>query len=463
VKRPNLLAARRLSAFDSGLLALEHRHTPTSLGACAIFEGPLCPERLGRRIESRSWRLGNLVRRLTPTPLGIAPAEFAGTPHFDPRDHIQHWALPAPGGESELLEACSRILSLPLDRARPLFEIHVIEALDGDRSAAVCKLHHSVHFDGAGDALLEALLDPGPEARDDLPVPRKSRGSSGSALRLARALGDVGWSGVLDALQLIAIATAPEQARRAARRLGSAAVALTEIAVAAPIRLPWNEPLGFRRRLEVARLPLEDARRLAHAKACGLDLVVRCALAGAIRRYLQSIGGPSPHGNARALVPARRVAGAREHRAGSVSLQAVPLAVDVPDDGMRLDVLKRISIERDARRESAPLDALLDLVARLPDPLAATFWRGLRVERLANVVACSTLEGPSTPRWLCGRRLVAVYPFAPLVDGVGLAFATYAYDGAIFVGIQADADRIPDLDKLRFALQESFTALARSA
>ena len=461
MKRTNLDSARRLSAFDSGLLAIEHAHAPVHLGACAIVEGPLCPERLARRVESRSWRLGNLVRRLAPTPLGLARPEFEEAPHFDTRDHIHHWALPAPGGEAELLEACARILASPLDRARPLFEIHVIEALDGERSAAVCKINHSVHFDGAGGALLEALLDPGPEARDDLPSPRNSRRTDGSALRLARALGDVGWSGVRDALHLLAIATAPEQARDDARRLGSAAVELFQLAVTSPTRLPWNEPLGFRRRLELTRLPLDDARRLARAKACSVDLVVACALAGAIRRYLQSSGGASPQSEARALLPTRQPAGTRQHRADPVSVQAMPLAVDVPDDGLRLDVLKRLTSERDSRATRAPLDALLDLVARLPDSLAATFWRGIRFDRLANVLA-ATAQGPSEARWLCGQRLVAVYPFLPLLDGVGLSVATYTYDGALFVGIQADADRIPDLDKLRLALEESFSALLRA-
>ncbi|MGH9889262.1 MAG: WS/DGAT domain-containing protein, partial [bacterium] len=104
--------------------------------------------------------------------------------------------------------------------------------------------------------------------------------------------------------------------------------------------------------------------------------------------------------------------------------------------------------------------ALFALADRLPPALARIFTRGLRAERIANL-AGAIVAGPIASRFLCGRRVLSVHPFVPLVDGVGLSFATYAYAGSLFVGLAADADLLPDLDKLRLALEQSFAELMR--
>jgi hypothetical protein len=48
---------------------------------------------------------------------------------------------------------------------------------------------------------------------------------------------------------------------------------------------------------------------------------------------------------------------------------------------------------------------------------------------------------------------------APIADGLGLGIAVFSYDDALHVGISADADLVPDLEKLERGLVEAFAAL----
>ena len=53
-------------------------------------------------------------------------------------------ALPAPGSEEQLRNLAGRIFSQQLDRTKPLWELRLIEGLDGDRFAVVGKSHHAL-------------------------------------------------------------------------------------------------------------------------------------------------------------------------------------------------------------------------------------------------------------------------------------------------------------------------------
>ena len=69
---------------------------------------------------------------------------------------------------------------------------------------------------------------------------------------------------------------------------------------------------------------------------------------------------------------------------------------------------------------------------------------------------------PKETRWLCGARALELRPLVPLADGLGLGLAVFSYDGWLHVGLSADADLVPDLEKLERSLEEAFSALLGS-
>src|SRR5690606_25381017 len=86
-------------------------------------------ERLKTFIGARLARLATARRRVVPVPFDLNHPLWVEDPHFDVDFHIRRHVLPAPGGEAELAELAGSILGIPLDRSRPLWEIHVIEGL----------------------------------------------------------------------------------------------------------------------------------------------------------------------------------------------------------------------------------------------------------------------------------------------------------------------------------------------
>ena len=140
------------------------------------------PTRAGRRsIGQASANLPLLATRL-----------FVQDGHFDVDSHIWGERLPAPEGAKQLGDAVGQIASRPLDRSRPLWELHLIHGLRGGRVAMLTKLHHSAIDGVSGIEMLGALLDPTPSTRRETPppaVPATTAGEDPSDVELlARAV-----------------------------------------------------------------------------------------------------------------------------------------------------------------------------------------------------------------------------------------------------------------------------------
>ena len=95
-------------------------------------------------------------RRLVNVPFGLDLPYWIEDPDFDIDYHVRHHAVPAPGNPEQLAEVVSRIHAPPLDHRRPLWELYVIEGVDGGtRIAQMTKGHHAT-IDGASGALMLA-------------------------------------------------------------------------------------------------------------------------------------------------------------------------------------------------------------------------------------------------------------------------------------------------------------------
>jgi hypothetical protein len=75
----------------------------------------------------------------------------------------------------------------------------------------------------------------------------------------------------------------------------------------------------------------------------------------------------------------------------------------------------------------------------------------------------TNVPGPQFPLYLQGARLRAIYPQAPLLDGMGLAIGLISYDGRVHWGIISDPDLVPDADVFVALLQASLRRVAELA
>ncbi len=453
-----------MSSTDAGFLYMERPNALLHIGCVAVVDGVLPLEAVARHIETRLPKLPRYTQRAVGVPLSLGHPTWEDDPDFDLRAHLFRWSLPQPGGEHELREAVAQLLAQPLDRTRPLWEFHLIEGLDGGRSALFQKVHHCMIDGVAGAQMLELLLHESPHEFPHAPLRLATAPPEvpGAITRLGRALGDELWRRARASLGLFSALASPAIARDAAQRLLDAAWSAVQLTAADVPDLPWNAPIGPRRALTFCRLPLGDVQRVRRRRGGTVNDVVLTVLAGGLQRYLRAAGVPTRGLEAVALVPVsvrnREVDGALGNR---ISAMLVPLAIDPESEVGRLRSQRAMLDRLKEGAAWAGIDRLLTALEDVPAPLLALFGSSLSLGHIANVVA-TNVRGPDRTRFLGPHRVAALYPIVPIIDGIGLGLAVFSYDGWLHVGLNADPDLVPDLEKLRQCIEEAFSHLVAS-
>src|SRR3954447_21652744 len=154
----------RLSAVDAAFLHQEGTATHMHIGGLATFDrpAPSHPELL-EHIRGRLHLVPRYRQRLATPPLRLGRQHWIDAPRFNLDYHVRHTALPSPGDDERLYRLAARIFSQRLDRSKPLWELWMVEGLEGDRFAVISKTHH---------ALVDGL---GGRPDDDALRPRRSR------------------------------------------------------------------------------------------------------------------------------------------------------------------------------------------------------------------------------------------------------------------------------------------------
>src|SRR5437867_13252034 len=131
-------------------------------GPLATPAGGVDIERIRRRVASRLHWIPRYRQRVAYIPLERHPV-WVDDDHFNLSYHVRHTSLPRPGDEEQLKRLTGRIMSQRLDRRRPLWEIWIVEGLEGGRFAMISKTHHCMVDGVAAVDLLAVLLSPTPE------------------------------------------------------------------------------------------------------------------------------------------------------------------------------------------------------------------------------------------------------------------------------------------------------------
>src|SRR3954447_5793383 len=167
---------RQLTSLDSQFLALETRRQSGHVASVAILDPSTTPSgTLGiadieALITERLPLLPPLRQRLLEVPLGLDYPYWSDDEDFELNFHVRELGLPAPGTDAQLAEQVARIVSRPLDRARPLWELYLIHGLQSGHTAMLTKIHHAVVDGLSGAEIMGLLLDLSPAGRD-VPAP----------------------------------------------------------------------------------------------------------------------------------------------------------------------------------------------------------------------------------------------------------------------------------------------------
>lgn len=448
--------------MDAGFLHQEDDAALMHIGGIAVCEGP--PPELADVLDSVRLRI-HLVPRYRQR-LHYPPRE-AGRPYwiddetFDIEDHIRHTALPSPGSDEDLHALAARIFSQRLDRGRPLWELWVVEGLEGDRWALISKTHHSV-IDGVSGVDLATVLCnitpdlPAPPADlppwNPSPEPRTVDLLNRSVQSTAREVLDVA-SGALRAVAQPA--PAARRVAAVARGIGSLAWAAMAPAPSSPL----NHLAGPHRRYRGVQTQLDELRLIKNAFGGSINDVVVTVVTGALRKWLLSRGVRTEGLELRALVPVSvRGDSQRGEFGNKLAVMQGPLPVYVDDPLDRYLIVRQAMDDLKRSGQALGAEVLAGVQNLAPPTLLAQASRLQFSTHFFNLLV-TNVPGPQLPLYMVGRQLLDIYPLAFLPKGHGLAVAVFSYNGHLDFGLLADFDTIPDLDVIADGLTESLQQL----
>jgi WS/DGAT/MGAT family acyltransferase len=454
----------RLSGLDSSFLHLERGPAHMHVASTTVFEGPTPDyEEFRDHIESRLHLVPRFRQKLRFVPYGQGRPRWVDDPQLNLGYHVRHTALPSPGSEEQLRTLAARIFSQRLDRSKPLWEMWLVDGLEGDRFAIVAKTHHCLVDGVSGVDITAVLFDaaPDPELPAQPADPWVARPEPSDAQLLGEALVERATSPAEVLRGARRVFRAPRRAARAAVDALEAAGALAKSGLAAPSS-PFNVSIGPYRRFAWVSVPLEDLKRIKNAAGGTVNDVVLAAVSGALGRYLRQHGYSTQALELRAMVPIS-VRGADEHGAlgNRVSSYMAPLPVwcDEPID--RLERVSSIMGDLKQSKQAVGATLMTELADFAPPTIAGQAARLQSRQRFFNLVV-TNIPGPQFPLYLMGRRLQAIYPMVPLARRQAVCFGIMSYDGQVHFGLIGDYDAVTDLDALAADLEDSLQELAKA-
>lgn len=455
---------QRLSPIDASFLQLESPSAHMHVGWSAIFSPPQggarpTIEALRERIGGRLPWMPRCRQRLLLSPLGLGEPRWVDDEQFDLRAHVIE--LSDPGSEisvERFEELRDTLLSEPLDRHRPLWQIALAPRLSNGRIGLVGRLHHAM-ADGAAALQVAALLL---DMDEDEPAAPPERWRAEPAPSTAeRAVDPIVHGAGLATRAIVDCARAATHPRstarsalRDARRVAS--VLSQDVLPLAP-ESALNGTLGPRRTLVGYRAELKDLRAVSRSHAGTLNDVALAVVSGALRTLALERGHPPEPLKAMIPVDVRR---AHEHGGlgNHVSMAAVWLPLASVSAEARLEHIRAQtrSFKHAARPEGTR--TLLSGVSLLPSVLRGMVVRAGSSRRGFNLTV-SSIPGPRDAIFVLGARLEEIYPVIPIAEEHALSIGMLSYRRHLHFGLYADPDALPDAAHLPDLLADEVRAL----
>lgn len=455
-------AGRQLTGWDAATwrTSAGSPHLRSTVVALVLLDSVPEWPRLRARVE----RLTRMVPVLRQRPLrgvfGVASPRLAVDPDFDLDLHLRRMRLAGDGSWDELLQEARRVSLTDFDRDRPLWELVLVEGVEGGRAALLLKLHHAI-ADGQATVLIGLnLVELSASPNEDEPA------APDAPEAVEAAAPDVSIADIVD------------NARRglgAAERVGETFLALARGTVTDPIGT-WSAVLGTLAsvgrfaavpdgplsplmtergttyRFAGFDLPFADLRRAAKSRDCSVNDAFMAAVGLGLERYHVRHGLVADDLRFNVPISLRGDAGDTSAQAAN----AVTIArIALPVAGLTVEERMHAAHEAVARWRDEP-------ALRFADPLAEVSWLVpvpvLAQAALASDVTTSNVPGPPVPLYVAGARIAGMYPLVATI-GAAVNVTMVTYDGSAFVGISADDRAVPDLADLVEDLRSGFVSV----
>jgi diacylglycerol O-acyltransferase len=371
-------------------------------------------------------RMAHVVARIPRLRRRIDGRQWVDDPDFDLDYHVRHIALPPPGTDRHLLDEAARDYEHAFDPARPLWQLTIVDGLEGDRAALLTNLHHTIS-DGVGAVRISAMfldvernapdeptLDPGPP--EEMAAPSVVE----SVRRAIAEMVDTVWDPI-----------------GTVRSIGS------QLMVVDGARSPlWQGRRSLGRRFDTFRVDLEEAKKAAHRLGGTLnDLYVTGVVRG-LGAYHRSRGAPVEELRMSMPISTRTD---RSSRGNAFAPMRVLVPTDVADPVAQLRAVQaRIGTVKGARILSLA-GSLTGVLTSLPSPWIARLARS-QVETVD--FTCSNVRGAPFDLYVAGAHVDANHPMGPTA-GTACNVTLLSYAGSMDIGINSDTAAVDAPEALR--------------
>ncbi|MGE5281719.1 MAG: WS/DGAT/MGAT family O-acyltransferase [Chloroflexota bacterium] len=412
-------------------------------------------------LDERLELLPNFLCRLSSPRVGrLDWPTWERDEELDLANHIRHATLPAPGGEAELHEWIGDFYSHRLDRAHPLWEMILLDGLEGDRWALVAKVHHCLIDGISGASVTTVVLDaePEPEPGSKGVLAAAGLAGNGSGEEHPGTLGRL----AAGARAGVDAALHPRKLRPLLDRSRALADLLIRDELHGAPQTSLNVEISGVRRFDATAAPLADLKQIKRQLGGTVNDVVLAATAGGLRRLFAQ-RGEEVEDCVRAMVPVSlRQAGESLALGNRVSSLFVELPVAEPDPLLRYHRIAAASEDLKRAGQAGGAEALMELAGAAPPLIHGVAARIAFAPRLFNLTV-TNVPGPPLTLYALGAPVRRVLPLVPIFSGHAVGVAAVSYDGQVSFGLNADRGRVPDLAELRSGIEDSLDELRRLA
>ncbi|MCB1706820.1 MAG: wax ester/triacylglycerol synthase family O-acyltransferase [Halioglobus sp.] len=468
---------RQLGGLDNLMIGGEMPNIPMHMSALMVYEtgGKRGATALYQSLQDNFEHLVEhhfpiLRCRLETVPLQLDKAYWVEDAHFNPDYHITRVALPRPQNWPALYAMFGQFHAQPLDRARPLWQVMVVEGLDRlegiprGSTALFLKIHHSVVDGKSALRLITGLHSPGPEP--DSPslittLPEEQRGEENfQAPSWWEKYGRAWWHTLERPIDMAAtlVKLVPQLLRGDDSPGGKKAVSVP--------RTRFNQSLAADRVVGHVRMELAQLRKLEKKYHCTINDIALCVVAGGVREFLYT-QDELPTENLVTLMPIDVRRKDKDGELGNhVTVARVCLYTTIKDTGERLKAIAEDSSQGKKRSKKAGAHAMLRLVDDVHP--AVILWLGQwlissgHLDDLPAVVntVVTNVPGMSSDAYLAGAKLIDYLGFGPLAPNVGLFHTVSSTPDHVNVSFLSTAELVGDGSVYHAALAQGWEDLA---
>ncbi len=465
---------QQLSSTDALFLHSELDGLPQHIGGISIYDQSTADGGLVRfkdilkLLESRLHLSPIFTRKLANVPMGLDQPYWVEDPNFNLEYHVRHIALPAPGDWRQLCILASRIHSQPLSRAKPMWEMYVIEGLDGIEGipkgcfGVLIKVHHAA-MDGATGSLFSMMMH---DLTSEITVPDKApprqveKVSDFSLLQSALKNNLRTPGKVFDVLK---------QSGSVYKRIQDGIKRKDFETLDDKQATRFQGKISRHRVVDAVKFDFDEIRSIKNSvDSATVNDVMLTIVAGGLRRYLAS-KNELPEETLVTGCPID-VRSEEERTAGGnmIGFMNVSLCSDIADPLERLNTIKKASKGSKAYADALGPRIIMDITDMIPGGILSAAIRTAAATGLseANVIQntiVTNVPGPPFQLYFAGAKLVDSISFGPLLPNVGLFHIVYSAvqnkKGRVNLSFTACRDMMPDPAFYAQCLQESFDEL----